>query len=254
MTATQALLSVEDLRVAYGGVVAVQDVTMSLEAGRVIGLIGPNGAGKTSFIDALTGYAPITSGRVRFAGTDITELRAHRRARAGLVRTFQSVELFDDLTVRENVLLGGQDPRILRALAGLLSPRDAPEPDRVRWALEAMGLADVASRFPTEVSFGRRKLIGVARALARRPPLLLLDEPAAGLDPSETQELAERLRELPAQGVTVLLVDHDMSLVLGVCDHVYVLDYGALIAAGTPAEIRANPDVIGAYLGTEAHG
>jgi branched-chain amino acid transport system ATP-binding protein len=247
------LLQVDRLRVSYGGVVAVNDVTLKIEPGRIVGLIGPNGAGKTSFVDGLTGYAATSGGAITLNGLEVTKLRAHKRARAGIVRTFQSVELFDDLTVRENVLIGGQDPRILRALAQLVVPGRAVSEESVDWALDVMGLFDVGDRMPTELSFGRRKKAGVARAIARRPPLLLLDEPAAGLDPEETKELGQRLSELPGQGIGVLLIDHDMSLVLEICDEVYVLDFGQLIAHGTPQEIRTNQDVINAYLGSEDH-
>jgi branched-chain amino acid transport system ATP-binding protein len=247
-----ALLNVDALRVTYGGVTAVDDVDLEVPAGKVVGLIGPNGAGKTSTIDALTGYHAPSSGRVAFDGDDITRLRPHVRARRGLVRTFQSVELFDDLTVEENLLVASQRMGVLTALRDLLLPIGEHPRDAVDWALEECGLTDVRDRFPTELSHGRRKLVGVARALAQRPRLVLMDEPAAGLDTDESAELGRRLRALPDAGVTVLLVDHDMSLVLSVCDEVVVLDFGRVIARGTPAEIRNDDSVIAAYLGTHA--
>ena len=243
------LLTVTGLGVSYGGVRAVEAVDLTVAEGRVVGLIGPNGAGKTSTIDALTGYHPPSAGSIVFDGRDITRMRPHLRARSGLVRTFQSVELFDDLSVDENLLVAADHVGVLVALRDLLLPVSQPSRDDVDWALDLCGLRDVADRRPTELSHGRRKLVGVARALARRPKLVLLDEPAAGLDTDESLELGRRLRTLPEAGVSVLLVDHDMGLVLSVCDEVVVLDFGRRIAHGTPDEIRADPAVVAAYLG-----
>ena len=253
-----ALLEVEGLSVRYGGVHAVSDVRMEVQEGAVVGLIGPNGAGKTSMIDALTGYHRPAAGTVRFAGENITGVRPHLRARRGLARTFQSIELFDDLTVEENLLVAAEEVGVVRALVDLLLAR-SDQRGATDWAMSVCGLDDVSGRSPKDLPHGRRKLVGVARALARRPRLVLLDEPAAGLDTNETGELGRHLRSLPDEGVTVLLVDHDMGLVLSVCDYVYVLDFGKLIAQGTPAEIRENDGVITAYLGTQkgagnAHG
>jgi branched-chain amino acid transport system ATP-binding protein len=245
-----ALLEADRVRVTYGGVVAVDDVSLVVPEGTVFGLIGPNGAGKTSLIDALTGYYPPSGGRVLFQGDDITTMKPHQRARRGLARTFQSLELFDDLSVEENVLVAADHVSVLRALGDLLVAK-APPRTVADWAIEVCGLQDVAHLNPTELSHGRRKLVGVARALARRPKLVLMDEPAAGLDTDESIELGKRLRELPAAGVSVLLVDHDMGLVLGVCDEVHVIDFGRTIARGTPQQIREDPSVIAAYLGTE---
>jgi branched-chain amino acid transport system ATP-binding protein len=243
------LLVAAGLRVTYGGVVAVDGVDLAVPAGNVVGLIGPNGAGKTSMIDALTGYHLPSAGSVTFAGDDITRLRPHLRARRGLGRTFQSIELFDDLTVRENLLVAGERVGVMRALRDLLLPVSEMSRADADWAMEVCGLQDVADRLPTELSHGRRKLVGVARALAQRPRLVLMDEPAAGLDTDESLELGSRLRALPQEGVTVLLVDHDMGLVLTVCDEVFVLDFGRLIAHGTADRIRQDPAVIAAYLG-----
>jgi branched-chain amino acid transport system ATP-binding protein len=247
-----ALLHVDALRVTYGGVTAVDDLDLTVPAGAVVGLIGPNGAGKTSTIDALTGYHAPARGTVTFAGDDITRLRPHLRARRGLVRTFQSVELFDDLTVEENLLVASQRLGVLHALRDLLAPIGRHPRDDVDWALDLCGLTGVKDRFPTELSHGARKLVGVARALAQRPRLVLMDEPAAGLDTDESRELGRHLRALPEAGVTVLLVDHDMSLVLSVCDEVVVLDFGRVVARGTPEQIRRDDAVIGAYLGAHA--
>jgi branched-chain amino acid transport system ATP-binding protein len=250
---TEALLDVAGLRVTYGGVVAVSDVDLRVTAGEVFGLIGPNGAGKTSMIDALTGYHPPAAGRVMFDGTDITRMRPHRRARMRLARTFQSVELFDDLTVEENLLVASERAGVRHALRDMFLPARAPDRRAVDWAIGVCGLEDVAKRYPSEISHGRRKLVGVGRALAQEPKLVLLDEPAAGLDTEESVELGRRLRALPDEhGVTVLLIDHDMGLVLGVCDRLLVLDFGRTIAAGTPGEIREDPRVLEAYLGKQA--
>jgi branched-chain amino acid transport system ATP-binding protein len=248
-----ALLDVDALRVTYGGVTAVNDVDITIQPGTVVGLIGPNGAGKTSTIDALTGYHPPSSGTVKFAGQDITRMKPYLRARGGLARTFQSIELFDDLTVEENLMVASERQGVGRALRDLFLPAAKRSRDDVDWALELCGLTDVADRLPTELSHGRRKLVGVARALATRPQLVLMDEPAAGLDTDESVELGRHLRALPEAGVTVLLVDHDMGLVLTICDEVVVLDFGHVIARGTPAEIRANEAVVTAYLGGAAH-
>src|SRR5690242_21879169 len=245
-----ALLEVDDLNVRYGGVHAVSDVGVRVDEGSVVGLIGPNGAGKTSMIDALTGYYRPASGRVRFAGEDITSKRPHRRARRGLARTFQSIELFDDLTVEENLLVASDHVTVASALRDLFGPQRPPDRTGVDWAISVCGLEKVASRYPSEISLGQRKLVGIGGALARQPRLVLLDEPAAGLDTDESLELGRRLRTLPEEhGVTVFLIDHDMGLVLSVCDHLMVLDFGREIAQGTPAEIRDNPRVIEAYLG-----
>jgi branched-chain amino acid transport system ATP-binding protein len=247
------LLETYDLSVTFGGLRANDNVRIVIEPGAFVGLIGPNGAGKTTFIDAITGYVPST-GRVSFDGQDIQGMPAHRRARRGLVRTFQSLELFEDLNVRDNVLAAAEDSRWYTPLLDMLHLHltSSAVDDRVNWALGVVGLTDQTDRIPTDLSHGRRKLVGVARALASNPKLVLLDEPAAGLDTAESQVLGEHLRGLLREGITVFLIDHDMGLVLSVCDYLYVLDFGRIIAEGTPAQIRANPEVIAAYLGESA--
>jgi len=249
-----ALLECFDVSVAYGGVHAVDDVSLRVEAGTLVGLIGPNGAGKTSLIDAISGFTPTAGGRVVFDGTDLAGRQPHHRARLGMARTFQSLELFDDLSVRDNLLAAAEQPRWWSVFADLVHPgRADASTGVVDHVLDVLGIADLADRSPDAISQGQRKLVGVGRALAARPRILLLDEPASGLDTAESSELGTRLRRLRDEGHTILLVDHDMGLVLNVCDVVYVLDFGQVLAAGTPAEIRDDTAVVDAYLGAQAH-
>ena len=247
----QPLLHVDALSVSYGGLRAVDNFSMHIDDGTIVGLIGPNGAGKTTFIDALTGFTPST-GSVDFNGAPITGLPAHKLARQGLTRTFQSLELFEDLSVRENLQTASSTPRWWSVLTDLVVPQRARSDENLAWALSILDLDDVADEMPSEMSHGRRKLVSVARALVTRPKLLLLDEPAAGLSSSESLEFGEELKKLRSAGTTIFLVDHDMGLVLSTCDYIYVLNFGKLIAEGTPTEIRKNPDVITAYLGSGA--
>ena len=245
------LLDVRGLTVRHGGLLALDHADLAVDAGEIAGLIGPNGAGKTTFIDALTGFTAPDDGEIRFAGESLTHAGAHLRARRGLVRTFQSLELFDDLTVRENLMVASSTPTWRSTLTDALWPKRRTDP-RVGEVLDALELAAVADRLPTALSNGQRHLVALARALVARPRLVLLDEPAAGLDPAETAELRAVLERLPALGTSILLVDHDMALVLGVCHRVHVLDFGCIIATGTPAEVRADPAVVAAYLGQQA--
>jgi ABC-type branched-subunit amino acid transport system ATPase component len=233
---TDPVLRVENLRVRYGGVVAVADVSLRVDRGRIVGLIGPNGAGKTSVIDAITGFAPAT-GSVELAGQHIEGLAPHARVRAGLARTFQQLELYDDLSVEENVSVA--------AFGGRQDNRRAA----VARALHNVGISALADRPAGELSQGERQLVSIARACVAEPSALLLDEPAAGLDTKESAWLGERIRDLRSSGTAILLVDHDVALVLRVCDHVYVLDFGAVIAEGAPDTIRSNRAVADAYLG-----
>jgi branched-chain amino acid transport system ATP-binding protein len=247
-----SLLEVANLTVRYGGLNAVDGVSLTVEPGHVVGLIGPNGAGKTTFVDALTGFVPAAEGTISYDGRRIDRSPPHDRARRGVVRTFQSIELFEDLTVRENVLAAAERKQWWSLFADAVVPNRGAASADVDWALDLLDLGDSADRLPSALSHGQQKLVGVARALASRPKLLLLDEPAAGLDTAESQALGARLRDVLEHGITVLLVDHDMGLVLTVCDTLWVLDYGRVIANGTPEEIRRNQDVIAAYLGDQA--
>ena len=249
---TDPVLAVRDLTVAYGGVVAVEDVSFDVAEGAIVGLIGPNGAGKTTCIDTLTGFTRARRGHLTFRGEQNEDLGPHLRARRGLVRTFQSLELFDDLTVRENLLVATGRPGRWSSFADALRRRSLHDP-RVDEVLAELDLEADAETLPGALSNGRRHLVALARALVARPHLVLLDEPAAGLDPAETAALGEILRRLPALGTSILLVDHDMALVLGACDEIHVLDFGRRIASGSPAEIRTDPAVITAYLGRQEH-
>jgi len=248
------ILETKDLTVTFGGLNACDHVDLAVPTGKFVGLIGPNGAGKTTFIDAITGYVPTSDGNAIFNGIDIGELKPHERAQSGLVRTFQSLELFEDLTVRDNLLVAAYPTHWYTFISDMfhLSRKDKEIEDRVDWALNIMGLNDVTEAMPTDLSHGRRKLVGVARALAAKPKLILLDEPAAGLDTAESQILGGHLREFLDHDMSVFLIDHDMGLVLSVCDFIYVLDFGKIIASGTPAEVRESAAVKAAYLGEQA--
>jgi branched-chain amino acid transport system ATP-binding protein len=244
---TPPALTARSLSVSYGGNDALTDFDLEVPAGTLVGLIGPNGAGKTTFIDAFTGFTRCT-GTVELDGIDLSGKAPDARARLGMARTWQSIELFDELTVRENLGIAAHRPSPRQALREILMGR-APSGDAIDVALAALGLEHLADERSEDLTQGQRKLVGVARALAADPHVLLLDEPAAGLDTAESGALGQRLREIVASGLPILLIDHDMGLVLGVCDYVYVLDFGRKIAEGTPDEVRANDAVIEAYLG-----
>jgi branched-chain amino acid transport system ATP-binding protein len=244
------LLEVQDLMVRFGGLRALDGVSLIVPDSGIVGLIGPNGAGKTTLIDAVTGFVPIAEGSIRFAGAPLTNLSAHRRAQCKLSRTFQSLELFEDLTVAENVQVPIEAALWWRNIAGMVRKEHACRPE-VDWALQQLELDGLASASPDELSQAQRKHLALARAIVTRPRLLLLDEPAAGLDETGTKELGRRLRRLAGEGMSLLLVDHDMALVLEICDQVCVLDSGRVIATGSPREIRRDPEVLRAYLGED---
>jgi len=238
------------LTVRYGGTTALEDVSFELRPGTVTGLIGPNGAGKTTAIDAVTGFARLAAGSLRLDGRDITGWNAARRARAGVSRSFQSLELFEDSTVLENLRVAS-DPRDgFSYLRDLVYPVTPPLPGAVVAAIEEFGLEDDLDRLVEGLPYGRRRLLAIARAVATQPSVLLLDEPAAGLDTTESAQLAPLVRRLADDwGIAVLVVEHDMDFVMGLCDSIVVLDFGHKIAEGTPREIREDEAVVAAYLG-----
>jgi branched-chain amino acid transport system ATP-binding protein len=234
-------LAVEEISVRFGGLQALQDVNLDVHSGAVNGLIGPNGAGKTTLFNVITGLQAPTQGRVRLAGTDITRVSPHHRARLGIARTFQRLELFGTLTARENVQMAAETRR--RRPTGTSSRAEA---DII---LAHVGLSHVADEPTDLLPTGLARLVELGRALATGPSVLLVDEPSSGLNQEETIELGRVLVDLAHRGIAVLLVEHDMSLVMNICDHVSVLDYGAVIAQGDPATVQADPAVQAAYLG-----
>jgi branched-chain amino acid transport system ATP-binding protein len=235
-----ALLEVRNVTVRFGGKVAVSDLCLSVETGTITGLIGPNGAGKTTLFNVITGLQAPTRGEVELDGHDITSLRPYARARLGVARTFQRLELFGSLTVRENIHVAASAQRHH-------GPGTTPWP--VGRILERLGLDAVADTRADALPTGQGRLVELGRALAIAPRLLLLDEPASGQDDRETERFAHLLAEIVGTGVAVLLVEHDMSLVMAVCEEVHVLDFGRLLASGSAAEIRDDPAVQTAYLG-----
>ncbi len=252
------LLGIEGLSISFGGLVVLSDVSLTVGVGEIVGVIGPNGAGKTTVFNILSGlYAP-SAGRVVFDGVDLTRLAPHEIARRGIGRTFQNTEVFRALSALDNVLVGEHGhlrSGLLAAACGLPAVRreEAAARERARALLERVGLSDVAEVAAGSLPLGSQKRLEMARALAARPRLLLLDEPAGGLNPTETHTLMDLIRRLRDElALTVMLVEHDMELVMSICDQVTVLHHGRTIATGPPRTIAADAAVIEAYLGTAA--
>jgi sulfate-transporting ATPase len=247
---TPRVLSVKGITVRYGGVQALSEVSLEVKPGQVVGLMGPNGAGKTTLIDAVTGFASIAHGTIEMDGHRIDKMSPRRRARAGLARTFQSLELFDQLTVRENLRAASDRRDTMAYLTDLVYPVQQDLSSAALLAIETFELEDELDRLPTELPYGRRRQVALARSIATEPSVLLLDEPAAGLNATETHEFATSVRRLADDwGMGILLVEHDVPMLNQVCDQLVVIDFGLQIAEGTPDEIRTDPRVIAAYLG-----
>ena len=239
-----AILETRDVVVRFGVLNAVSHASIEVVEGRVTGLIGPNGAGKTTCFNVITGLQEPTSGKVFFEGKDITNKNPYKRARMGIARTFQKLEVFGSLSARENILVAAEQRKTW--------DRSGFDPNKVcDEILAKVGLTDVSEFMVGTLPTGTARLVELARALASNPRVLLLDEPSSGLNEEETEEMASLLRKFVDEGLAVLLVEHDMSFVMGTCEYIHVLDFGTIIATGTPAEVQANPHVQAAYLGTE---
>ncbi len=252
---SQALLEVSGLTMRFGGLLAVNNVALRIDKGQVVSIIGPNGAGKTTVFNCLTGFYQPTSGSVRFQGEEVSGLPGFRIARKGMVRTFQHVRLFKEMTAVENLLVAQHMHLNTNFLAGLLKTPGFRRSEReamqlAAYWLEQVDLLDVANRPAGTLAYGQQRRLEIARCMMTKPSLLMLDEPAAGLNPKETDDLKALIGMLRTErGVTVLLIEHDMKLVMSISDHIYVINQGTPLADGTPQQVHNNPDVIKAYLG-----
>lgn len=257
MSDMNEILLAENVSEVFGGLKAVSDFNLRLNCGELVGLIGPNGAGKTTVFNMLTGVYQPTSGNISFEGRSIVGLKPYQVTQRGIARTFQNIRLFSELTVLENVKIAfhyhvkyGLIESVLR-IGRYFREEEAIEEESFK-LLKIFHLEDKANEVAKNLPYGAQRRLEIARALAAKPKLLLLDEPAAGMNPQETKELMDMIRWIRHEfGLTILLIEHDMSLVMGICERIYVLEYGEVIAQGTPDEIKQNPEVIRAYLGGE---
>lgn len=251
------LLSIENVTKRFGGLAALENVSLSVQAGEIYGLIGPNGAGKTTLFNCMTGLYTVTSGSVRLDGVPVQTRKPHEIVKLGFARTFQNIRLFANMTVLENVMVGRHARSQANVLGAILRCRktraeEAAIRDRANELLNYVGLAGKGRGLASHLAYGAQRRLEIARALATDPQLLALDEPVAGMNPSERLQMGELFRKLRAGGVTLLLIEHDVKLVMGLCDRVAVLDYGCKIAEGPAHEVRKDAAVIAAYLGGEA--
>ncbi|MFL6174283.1 MAG: ABC transporter ATP-binding protein [Marmoricola sp.] len=256
MNEARALLEVDDVTIKFGGLTALDQVTFQIREGEILGLIGPNGAGKTTCFNVMTGVYQATSGRIVFDGKPLTKMKRHKITRLGIARTFQNIRLFKSMTVLENVMVGTDAYSKVTFFDALFrTPRhrrtESAALARATELLEIVGITARSDELASNLSYGDQRRLEIARAMATGPKLLCLDEPAAGFNPAEKQNLMALIRKVRDEGYTVLLIEHDMRLVMGVTDRIVVLEFGQKIAEGAPAEIRDNPAVIAAYLGVD---